>query len=275
MSKFRLPSEIPLEEYPPPSTFIEEAISCVEEAAREDMILRIMGGLGIYLHSEEFKQLWEKLARLGERVFTDIDFASYGKFRHKLIGFFAKRGYNIDKRLQMYHGTKRHIYLGGKVPMIEVFFDKLEMNHTVSFNKRLETDSPTIPLTELLLQKLQIVKINDKDIKDTIVLLRAHNIGKINNETINLNVLVQAGLLSDWGFYYTATTNLKKIIDFVPTCNALMNKDKKVIDDRVNKILRYLEEQPKSLGWKLRARVGTKKKWYNTVEDWTLLRANS
>jgi len=275
LSKFRLPSEIPLEEYPPPSTFIEEAISCVEEAAKENITLRIMGGLGIYLHAQEFKQLWEKLARLGERVFTDIDFASYGKFRNKLLDFFTKRGYSIDKRLQMYHGTRRHIYFGGKVPMIEVFFDKLEMNHTISFNKRLETDSPTLPLAELLLQKLQIVKINEKDIKDAIVLLRARDIGKTDNETINLDVLAQVGLLSDWGFYYTATTNLKKIMDFVPTCNALTNNDRKIIDDKVNNILRYLEEQPKSLGWKLRARVGTKKKWYNDVEDWMLLRADT
>ena len=275
MSKFRLPSEIPLKEYPPPSTFIEEAISCVEEATKEGVILRVMGGLGIYLHAQEFKLLWDKLARLGERVFTDIDFASYGKFRSGLVDFFAKRGYSIDKRLQMYYGTKRHIYFGGKVPMIEVFFDKLEMNHTISFSKRLEADSPTLPLSELLLQKLQIVKINEKDIKDSIVLLRAHDIGTTDNETINLDGLVQAGLVSDWGFYYTMTTNLKKIVEFVPACNALTNNDRKAVDDRVNKILRYLEEQPKSLGWKLRARVGTKKKWYNDVEDWISLGASA
>ena len=267
MAKFRLPSEIPLEEYPPPSTFIEEAISCVEDAAKEGIILRVMGGLAIYLHSQKFKKLWEKLGRLGERVFTDIDFASYGKFRRKVIDFFTNRGYGIDKRVQMQHGMQRHIYFGGRVPMIDVFFDKLEMNHVISF-KRLEVDFPTIPLSELLLEKLQIVKINEKDIKDTIVLLRAHDIGKTDDETINLNALAQAGLLSDWGFYYTATTNLKKIVDFLPTCNALTENDRKIIRDRVNGILHYLDEQPKSLGWKLRARVGTKKKWYNDVEDW-------
>jgi len=275
LSKFRLPTEIPLEEYPPPSTFIEEATSCVKEAAEKNITLRIMGGLGIHLHSQEFKQLWEKLSRLGERVFTDIDFASYGKFRQKLLDFFTKRGYNIDKRLQMYYGTQRHIYFGEKVPMIEVFFDKLEMNHTINFSKRLETDSPTIPPTELLLQKLQMVKINEKDIKDATVLLRAHDIGKTDNETINLNALVQAGLLSDWGFYYTVATNLKKIIDFIPTCAVLNEDDRKAIEDRVNEIMHFLERQPKSLGWKLRASVGTKKQWYNNVEDWTLFRAQT
>jgi hypothetical protein len=274
MKKFRLPSEIPLEEYPSPSTFIEEAISCIEEAAKEGMILRVMGGMGIYLHSKGFEDLWEKLARLGERVFTDIDFASYGRFRSKMIEFFTKRGYTIEKRLQMHYGMRRHIYFGGKVPMIEVFFDKLEMSHTINFSKRLEVDSPTLPLSELLLQKLQIVKMNEKDIKDCIVLLRAHDAGETDKDTINLKALAQAGLLSDWGFYYTVTTNLKKIADFILTCNALTKNDREIINDRINRILRYLEEQPKSLEWKLRARVGTKKKWYNEVEDWTLLCAS-
>ena len=28
-----------------------------------------------------------------------------------------------------------------------------------------------------------------------------------------------------------------------------------------------IEKEPKSLGWKLRAKVGTKKQWYNDVEE--------
>lgn len=274
-SKFRLPSEIPIEEYPPLSVFIEEALSCVKEAAEEGIILRIMGGMGIYLHAPECKQLWEKLARLGKRVFTDIDFASYGKFRGKIFDFFKKRGYNIDQRLQMYYGMKRHIYFGGKVPMVEVFFDKLEMNHTISFNKRLEADSPTLPLSELLLQKMQIVKINEKDIKDAIVLLRAHDAGKRDNETINLEALARAGLTSDWGFYYTVTANLQKVKDFARNSDTLTENDKTVISERVDKILNYIKEQPKSLSWNLRARIGTKKQWYNEVEDWVFFRAST
>ena len=267
-SKFRLPSEIPIEEYPPPSTFIEEALSCVKEAAEKGIILRIMGGMGIYLHAVEYRELWEKLARLGKKMFTDIDFASYGKFRGKILDFFKKRGYKIDQRLQMHYGMKRHIYFGGKVPMVEVFFDKLEMNHTIDFSKRLEADSPTLPLSELLLQKMQVVKINEKDIKDTIVLLRAHDVGKGDNETVNLEALAQAGLTSDWGFYYTVTTNLQKVKDFTRGNEILTENDKTIIIERIEKILNYIEEQPKSLNWKLRAKIGTKKQWYNEVEDW-------
>jgi hypothetical protein len=268
MSTFKLPTEISIDNYPSPSTFIEEAISCVKDAEKEGILLRIMGGLAIYLHSQEFKELWERLARLGKRVFTDIDFASYGKFRIELIDFFTRKGYNFDRRLQMRYGKQRQIYFGGKVPMIEIFFDKLEMNHTINFNKRLEIDSPTLPLSELLLQKLQIVKINEKDVKDVIVLLRAHDLGKTDDDTINLNALCNAGLLSDWGFYYTVTTNLKKIVEYTHTSDVLTENDRKIVNDRANRLLNYLAEQPKSLNWKLRAKIGPKKKWYNDVEDW-------
>lgn len=271
--RFRLPSEIPLEEYPPPSTFVEEANQCVKEAAEEGIILRVIGGLAIYLHSHgpEDKELSEKLGRLGERVFTDIDFASIGRFREKVFDFFKKRGYDVDPTLHMHYFRKRHIYFGGKVPMAEVFFDRLDMNHVIEFAKRLEADSPTIPLAELLLAKLQIVRINEKDIKDIVLMLRSHEVGETDDEMVNLNALSQAGLLSDWGFYYTVTTNLKEVQRFTQQSKILTEIDIKRVGDRVGKILGYLESQPKSPKWKLRARVGTRSKWYNDVEDWMRL----
>jgi len=270
-SKFRLPTEIPLEEYPPPEVFVEEAIQCVSDAAKEGIILRTIGGLAIYLHAHGpgDKELSVKLGRLGERVFTDIDFASYGKFRDKVYGFFKKRGYDVDPTLHMHYFRKRHIYFGGKVPMAEVFFDRLEMNHPIEFAKRLEADNPTIPLAELLLAKLQIVKINQKDIKDVVLMLRSHDAGDTDDQTINLSALCRAGLVSDWGFYHTVTTNLKEVQRFTQEGGILEQNDIKTVGDRVGKILDYLEKQPKSAQWKLRARIGTRRKWYNDVDDWS------
>jgi len=272
-TRFRLPTEIPIEEYPPPSTFIEEATQCVKEAGEQGMILRAMGGLGIYLHVDapEYKLLAERLGRLGERVFTDIDFASYGKFRDKVYDFFTKRGYQVDPNLHMHHFRKRHMYFAGKVPMAEVFFDNLEMNHTIQFAGRLEADNPTLPLAELLLGKLQIVRINEKDVKDAILMLRSHDVGETDNEMVNLNALREAGLLSDWGFYHTITTNLKEVQRYIQQCNVLTENDVHIIGERVAKILDYLEKQPKSQRWKLRERIGTRKKWYNDVEEWKRL----
>lgn len=227
-----------------------------------------MGGLAIYLHSREYSKLWDQLGRLGERVFTDIDFVSYKSFRKDLLEFFAQRGYNIDNLLLAQYGRSRLMFFEGPVPMAEVFLDKLEMNHTIDFRGRLEADYPTIPLAELLLEKMQIVHINEKDIKDSIVLLRAHGIGFDDKEKINLNALKNAGLTSNWGFWYTFTTNLKKIRESLEKYTVLTGNDKKEITEKIGKILDYIEKQPKSLSWKIRAKVGIKKKWYNDVEDW-------
>jgi hypothetical protein len=232
--------------------------------------LRTIGGLAVYLHAHGpgDKDLSVRLGRLGERVFTDIDFASYGKFRDKVYDFFKKRGYDVNPTLHMHYFRKRHIYFGGKVPMAEVFFDRLEMNHTIEFAKRLEEDSLTIPLAELLLAKLQIAKINEKDVKDIVLMLRSHDVGNTDDETINLNALCKAGLLSNWGFYYTVTKNLKEVESFTQRTEILTQNDVKTVGDRVNKILNYLEGQPKSTQWRFRSKIGTRQKWYNDVDDW-------
>ena len=274
MNRFRLPSEIPLEEWPPPSAFIEEAEEFVKAARDEGLYLRVMGGLGIFMHSREFQPLWEKLGRLGKKVFTDIDYVSYGKDRVKLIDFFKNRDYFINQKMLYLYGKNRQIYYGEKIPMAEIFFDKLEMNHTVNFKNRLDADYPTIPLTELLLQKLQMVRMNEKDIKDSIILLRAHEIGTNDNGTIN-RVAVGARLLSDWGFHYTATMNLKKIKDSLSKYPVLSDEDVEVVDHRLKDLIDYLENEPKSMKWKARALIGTKMQWYNEVDEWDVIESQS
>ena len=142
------------------------------------------------------------------------------------------------------------------------------MCHKIDFRKRLLIDYPTISLADLLLEKLQIVEINEKDVKDVIVLLSDHKIGdKDEKETINIEYI--ADLLSkDWGFYYTVTTNLNKIKKLVDSYTQVLTQNK--VEDVKNKIditLDRIEKKPKSMGWKMRAKIGTKTKWYKEVEE--------
>ena len=267
MRRFRLPSEIPLEEYPKSEEFVKEALDIIDSAKSEKLILRLMGGMAIYIHSREHEALWNKLGRLGQRVFTDIDLAGYSKQRDKYVSFLRKRGYEVDNRLLMYYGKVRQIYYGPRIPMVEIFLDKLSMNHVINFEGRLEMDPVTLPLTELLLEKLQIVRINDKDIKDVIVLLRAHDLGYDDNDKINLGAFRLQGLFDDWGFWYTVTTNLKVVAKKTEEYD-MPDEDRKVVLNRVEKLLKFLEEAPKSKKWEKRAAIGTKEKWYNEVEEW-------
>ncbi len=264
----RLPADIPAEEYPAPDVFLDEAKTLVAEAAKKNLTLRVMGGMAIYMHSMEQEDLWKRLARLGTKAFTDIDFVAYGKQGNDLLNFVQSRGYKTDPRFLYQFGKSRHIFFGGRVPMVEIFYDQLAMNHTIKYAGRLERDPLTVPLGELMLQKLQIVKINEKDIKDLIVLFRAHDIGEDDHEKINTQVFDFIDIFNDWGWHYTATMNLNKVKKAAYEYPQLSQEDRMIVGQKIDRLLAYIESKPKTFKWKMRSKIGTKSMWYNPVDDW-------
>ncbi len=265
--KFRLPKDIPLEEYPQPEVYLEEARRLIEAAQQQGLILRVMGPIALHFYFPEYVDLYRRMERLGERVFTDIDYAAYGKHRGKLVSFFQSQGYDYDRRIMMLFGQSRHIYFSDRIPMVDVFFDRLDMNHCVDYKGRLEIHPYCVSLTDLLLQKLQIVQINDKDLKDSMLLLLAARVGDDDRNQINGRYIARI-LADDWGFYYTATTNLGRIKAAMAGVAALSDEQRTTIAARADEILQAIECAPKSGRWKRRAQVGTKKPWYNEVSDW-------
>jgi hypothetical protein len=178
---------------------------------------------------------------------------------------FKELGYTLDKEMLIL-GERLKFHSPSNGPDIDVFLDELRMSHTLVFKDRLKLDLPTIPLVDLLLEKMQIVQINEKDIKDTILLLREHAVGNGESETIDSQHLSKL-LSNDWGFYYTVTTNLKKVTEFLPVYTALSEDDRKDVSSKVSALIEKIESAPKSAKWKMRATVGTKKKWYEDVEE--------
>jgi hypothetical protein len=136
----------------------------------------------------------------------------------------------------------------------------------VDFRGRLEVDNPTVPLAELFLLKAQICEMNEKDWQDMCILLREHPVGNTDIDTINANYVSKA-LADEWGFYYTVTTNLKKLREYVGQCPGLSGSDQSDIEEKISKINDAIEKEPKGLKWKMRAKVGTARKWYNVVEE--------
>ena len=117
-------------------------------------------------------------------------------------------------------------------------------------------------------KKTQIVHINEKDIIDTIMLLREHTLGDAVPETIDVRYLATL-LSSEWGFYYTATTNLRRVEDRLAIYPELSAEDRKDVSDKIQTLIKTLEREPKTLAWKLRSKVGVKSKWYKDVEGVT------
>jgi hypothetical protein len=265
--KFRLPKDIPMEEYPKPEIYLEEARHLTDEAAKQGMNLRVMGPIALHFYFPEYVDLYRRMERLGERVFTDIDYASYGKFRNKMVPFFEGQGYCLEKRAAMVSGGTRLIFFDGRVPMIDVFYDRLDYNHPIEYKGRLEIHPYCVSLTDLLLQKLQIVQINDKDLKDAMLLLLAAKVGDSDDGMINAKYVAKL-MSEDWGFYYTSTTNLQRIQSAVDGVKALDDQQRSRIREQATLLFKTIEDAPKSWGWKNRARAGNKKVWYKEVSDW-------
>lgn len=265
--KFRLPKDIPLEEYPKPETYLEEARHLTDEAQKQGLVLRVMGPIALHFYFPQYIPLYRSLERLGERVFTDIDYAAYGKHRNQLVPFFESQGYLLEKRAAMLSGGERLIFFSSRIPMIDVFFDKLNYNHLINYRGRLEFHPYCVSLTDLLLQKLQIVQINDKDLKDGMLLLLASEIGVDEANMINVDYVAKL-LSDDWGFYYTSITNLNKIKESSGAVRALNEEQRATICAQADRLLEAIEAAPKSGKWKGRAKVGTSKIWYKEVSDW-------
>jgi hypothetical protein len=147
-----------------------------------------------------------------------------------------------------------------------VFFDNLSFCHVIELRDRLEIDYPTVSLVDLLLEKLQIVEINEKDIIDCIMLLCDHSVGEADNETINKNYLATL-FAREWGWWRTGTMNLDKIMHFVDGCDQLTDEDKNDVHGKIDALREAIEAEPKSRKWRRRAKIGDKRKWYRDVEE--------
>jgi len=244
---------------------ISEGKRLVEEGKKHDVHLRLLGAIAFQLQCPKFSYLSTKM----DRILTDIDFAGYSKEKDAMTKMMREFGYADEPSVTALFGHKRLIWDNQSNGVhIDIFLDKLEMNHDIPFKDRLDLDGLTIPLADMLLEKMQIVQLNEKDFIDTIMLLREHSISENGNTPGTVDASYIARLLaSEWGFYYTVTTNLGKVQSQLTKYGELSAEDRDDITMKIGELLKRIEAEPKSFSWKMRAKVGPKSKWYRDVEE--------
>jgi hypothetical protein len=237
------------------STLESQSTKIVDQAQSRGIILRLIGALGIRMHSPTAGG-----ASFG-RSLTDIDFVGYLKQRKQIEKFFTDLGYKPNESFNNVHGHSRMIFYNMEQKFqVDVFLDMFEMCHTIDFRGRLELDTPTVPLPELLASKLQIVELNEKDAKDMLAIFNDHDLSDNDSDRDRINTKYLAKMCSsDWGKYKTFTMNLEKITGFAPKYLA----DGSVATDRIKRTVASIEAEPKTTGWKMRAKIGERKRWYN------------
>ncbi len=240
---------------------MEEEVRRVVDAARERGIqLRVIGGVAVKLHCPSAEH------RSMARTYGDVDFMGYRKQRTEVSKLMEDLGYEPNRQFNILQGHRRmlfdHPQLGYDA---DVMLDVFVMCHELNFIGRLEVDEYTVPIEELLLSKMQVIELNEKDIKDSFAMLVDHDIAEADDrETIDSRFIAKL-CGDDWGWYKTLTMNIDKITELAP--DFLDEKEREVVVERLGRLRRIIEDAPKSMKWKMRARVGEKKRWYDLPED--------
>jgi hypothetical protein len=245
--------------------FVAEALRLVEEAEGAGIRLRILGSLAYRIHCPENLSLFDAM----ERALTDIDFAADKRQTKQIKAFITERGYVEDQRITVSTEGSRYYFEHPETGLgVDVFLDELYFCHRIPLRDRLSLDRPTISTVDLLLEKMQIVELNMKDVKDTLVLLLEHPVSSVNGaggpEVIDTAYVAEV-LSDDWGFWYTVTQNLDKVERFLPEFSAIGAPEGAVIRERLGELREAIEGAPKSRKWRLRSKIGAKKKWYQDV----------
>ena len=241
------------------SNLLQTAQGLIDEASERGIPLRMLGGLAIRYLTPDLPHR--------TRAAQDLDFASLGSARKQLSEFLAERDFQADRNFNALYGNKQLYFANPETGLaIDVMVDKVAMCHTLQFTDRLTRLPYTLDPMDLLLSKVQIIELNEKDADDCLRLLVTFPLAE-SDDPQSMDLRIFASLLGDdWGWWRTVTLNLERIGQL------LVDGDRGItgpVDARaaVATLQRTAEETPKSRGWKLRSRIGERKRWYELPEE--------
>ncbi|HZQ07113.1 MAG TPA: hypothetical protein VFD70_11075, partial [Anaerolineae bacterium] len=198
--------------------------------------------------------------------YPDIDFATPQKRASQIEKLFEELGYTPNKNFNLFNGDVRLLFYDDEHHrQVDIFVAQFTMCHKIPITERMNLDSPTIPLAELLLTKLQIYEMNEKDIRDVCALLLDHPLGETDTETINVNRIMQL-TGEDWGLWKTSMLSIGKVKRYMETVE-MEPPHRDTLNARLGGLEAALNTAPKSMKWKMRDRVGDKVKWYELPEE--------
>lgn len=237
---------------------IEEGRRVVEAADDEGLLVRSIGGTAIWEHSETMHD--EPFAR----NYRDVDFVTTREDKDAVIAFMQELGYEQNERFNTMHRFQLEFQDPVNERKADFIVDKFRFCHAWSLRDRVDRDYPTVPIEDLLLSKLQIAEISDRDIRDIIAMFNDHAVGS-DVETDAIDAGYISGLCqSDWGLYKTTTMNLDRVESYLD--EAELPVEEAHVGGRVDALREAIETEPKTVRWKLRSLVGERKQWYRRPE---------
>ncbi|MGN6867213.1 MAG: hypothetical protein ACTHMY_02300 [Solirubrobacteraceae bacterium] len=232
----------------------------VIDAAREQSVtLRAMGGVAVYLLSPGHQPILP-------RPLKDIDLVTSRGQGSAAGRVLAQLEYVGAEMFNALRGSRRQLFHDPVNQRdVDVFVGEFTMCHTVPIAERLDRLPYTVPVAELLLTKLQIVELNERDERDIYTLCYHHEL--TDDPSSGLDAALIAGLCADdWGLWRTSKGTIERCIADLdrygldaPTCDQILS--------RLSELWDRIEAEPKTSRWRRRSRLGERKRWYQEPEE--------
>ncbi len=243
----------------PLEDMIGEGRRLVDAATRQGVTARLVGGVAVYLKAPPGGPLLP-------RPIGDIDVTIKRGSRGAFTGILTAAGYVPDEMFNALHGARRLLFYDEvNSRKLDVFVGEFSMCHVIPITDRLDRDPITIPLAELLLTKLQIVELTERDQRDIYSLCYHHHVSSGDGSEIEGDYVAEI-CARDWGLWRTAKATVER-------CKAnlagydLQREQSTLITERLDVLWGLIEQAPKSAKWRLRNRVGDRVKWYAEPEE--------
>lgn len=237
------------------------ALRLIEGAAAGGLPLRLVGGLAVRVLCPEFPPR--------VRAKQDLDLASVASARLRLTRFLIEQGLEPDRRFNALYGHKQLFFTTPDGRAVDVLIDQLDMCHVLDFRDRIDRMPFTLDAVDVLLSKLQIVELTEKDAQDVLYLLSAYEV-RPGDEVGAIGLDRITHLLSeDWGWWRTVTMNLDRMRELANGEGRHLLPQDARFDPlaQIERLRQAVDQAPKGLRWRIRAKVGERKRWYRLPEE--------
>jgi hypothetical protein len=243
---------------PPLLDPVDEGRRVAEAAAEAGTPLRLLGGVAVALRCPSSQ------APPLSRSYADIDFGTVAEARDSVVDLIGGLGYRADREFNTLHGHRRLIFWDeANQRHLDVFVEEADLCHRISLRDRIGAVPLTLPLADLVVLKLQVVETNEKDYLDLCALFTDHD---LSDDESGINVAYIAHLTaSDWGLWRTLGMVAERAERFARELAGFERGE--VVAERLTQLRQELDSVPKTRGWKLRARIGERKRWYELPEE--------
>jgi hypothetical protein len=241
----------------------EESNRIMVQTRRRGVVLKLIGGLAVHSHCS--------VHDFCDRSYADLDFIGLRSQYEQLVQVMKDLGYAENTNMTLSTSGSRLLFeRKGAKKHIDVFMDSVDIEHRVVLKDRLDIESSTISVSDLLLLKLAITRLNEKDMRDIITLLKDLTIGHDDSQNI-INVDYIAGLCArKWGLYHDVLASLQKVAKYLQTY-PLQESSQLDVAKKLGTLRDMIISMPKALSWKLRALLGEKIPWKREIESTNVL----